>query len=349
MDDRCKDLYGLGDWLNIERYNPKNKNLNIRYELNKILDLLIHRFKYKNLPEEIDQHYIELLFICAGNELFFKEGNRYYVTYGNLGGTQDYRYFPVDYIVTNPWIGENGISKTFKIENDEDGVLGRNDYMMQGEIPLIYKHLTIKTETELSEFIAVIMGRLNAIIRAGDDKAQKSAQLLIDRIKEGEFGVMVEDRILDKQGVQATPLNSSLHDTLITLIEYHKFNDEQLYSKLGLTHNGNMKREAINEAELDNDNYSTMANIIDPLEMRKDWVNRINKKYGLNIEVEYAGAFELQYSDIELDIEKEEAEIEQIEAETENIEKEEVEEVKEENKEDEKEEGEEDEKTDEND
>ena len=48
-------------------------NATYLYYYNRLIELAISMFEWKNLPKEIDQRYLELILCTNGNAVFFKD------------------------------------------------------------------------------------------------------------------------------------------------------------------------------------------------------------------------------------------------------------------------------------
>lgn len=250
----------------------------IRYYLARLQSM----FEYKGLPDTIPQKWLEHYLLCNGNALIVKVNDELYAAVGGHGGEPDEYYVPTKYVVANPYL----IDKTFTI--GDDSVLVYNDTYAQGVLPLLQKYCGQLVENDISMNIADILARASINISAKDDKTKASAEVYLKRLRAGELGVMSEQAFIDGLNIREF---KDVASSLIPLIEYHQYVKASLFNELGLNSNYNMKRESINsnESQLNDDMLHPL--IDNMLKERREGVERINKMFGTNIEVNFAGAW----------------------------------------------------------
>ena len=239
-------------------------------------------FKWKNLPDTIPERIIEGYLQTIGQVFFTKVEGEYYVFFGSAGNVPNVYYEPTEFIVANPGLNFN---KSLKI--DEEGVLIRNDSMYMGLLPMIERYAKQMVENDISILDAQQNMRIQSIIVATNDNARKSAELYLERVKEGKIGIMMGKALLDDGGIQTKPFaTTGTSNGLSQLIEMHQYLKASLLGELGLNANFNMKRERINTAESELNQDALLPLVDDMLAMRKDACAKINAMYGLTIDVE---------------------------------------------------------------
>lgn len=235
-------------------------------------------FVYEGLPETIPARNLEIMLQLNGNVFFTQVEGEYYVFTGGLGGEPDVYYEPTIYTVANPALK---FSKNLKI--GEDGILIRSDSYGVGLLPMMQKYAALMVENEFTLRIADINARIAFMLSAADDRTEKSARTFLERIVNGEMGVISESAFLESLKVNPGATESTQRMT--DLIEYQQYLKAAWFNDLGINANYNMKREAISpdEAQLNDD--ALLPLIDDMLEQREIALEKINEKYGLNIEV----------------------------------------------------------------
>ena len=213
-----------------------------------------------------------------GNVFFTQVDGKYYVFTGGLGGEPDVYYEPTIYTVANPALN---FSKNLKI--GEDGILIRSDSYGVGLLPMMQKYSALLVENEFTMRIADINARIAFLLSAADDRTEKSARTFLERIVNGEMGVISESAFLES--LKVNPAGTEHSQRLTDLIEYQQYLKAAWFNDLGINANYNMKREAIspNEAQLNDD--ALLPLIDDMLEQRQIALDKINEKYGLDIKV----------------------------------------------------------------
>ena len=248
-------------------------------------------FVYKNLPDGITKRVIERYLLENGYCIFTKENDKFYVFTGGLGGELNEYYEYTKCIVSNPYLKLN---KEYTI--NDDCVLIRNDSKMKGLIPLLEKYGVLCGDCELSINMLTNNLRTQFFISANDDKTRQNADLFIKKLVDGELSVIGENQFLD--GVKVHNVSSQAN-CIQQFIELNQYLKASAFNEIGLDANFNMKRErlTVNEVEL---NTSILIPLADNmLEERKNAIDLINKKYGLNIEVDLSSVWKMQKEEVD--------------------------------------------------
>ena len=248
-------------------------------------------FVYQNLPDGITKRVIERYLLENGYCIFTKENDKFYVFTGGLGGEQNEYYEYTKCIVSNPYLKLN---KEYTI--NDDCVLIRNDSKMKGLIPLLEKYGVLCGDCELSINMLTNNLRTQFFISANDDKTRQNADLFIKKLVDGELSVIGENQFLD--GVKVHNVSSQAN-YIQQFIELNQYLKASAFNEIGLDANFNMKRErlTVNEVEL---NTSILIPLADNmLEERRNAMDLINKKYGLNIEVDLSSVWKMQKEEVD--------------------------------------------------
>lgn len=245
-------------------------------------------FKWKNLPDTIPARILESYLQTFGQIFFTKVNDKYYVFFGSAGSTPNEYYEPTEFIVSNPYLK---LDRSYKI--DEEGVLIRNDSMYMGLLPMIERYAKQMVENDISILDAQQNMRIQSIIVATNDNAKNSAELYLERVKEGKIGIIMGKALLDDGGIQTKPFTTTgTSNGLSQLIEMHQYLKASMLGELGLNANFNMKRERINTAESELNQDALLPLVDDMLAMRKDACAKINAMFGLDIDVEKNSTWE---------------------------------------------------------
>lgn len=257
-------------------YNYTQKQGNIKRELDILLSKTLSMFRYEGLPDTIPQRELERQLQMKGYAFVTKvEGKLYSFTDG-LGGLPDPYGNPTQITIANPALNYNAT-----LDLEKDGVLIRSDSMMNGLKYLLEKYATMMTESEVTMMVNSYNARFPALISAGDDKTRESAEQYLQRIVNGEMGIIAENRLFEGVKVQN---NGGGGSVFTQLIEYQQYLKATLYNELGLEMNNNMKRERLTQDEVN------MTDIIYPfidnmLTNREMAVEKINKMFNKEITV----------------------------------------------------------------
>ena len=242
-------------------------------------------FKWINLPDTIPQRSLELYLMINGHCCIAEHNGNLYALQGGMGGEPNPYYMPTKYIVANPALK---LSKTFTI--GEDCVVGRNDDLYYGLIPLLEKYATLATETDISLWIADINLRLTTVMSAPDERTKENGEKYLQRVLEGELGVMGETPFLD--GIKVQPYGERRTETITDLIELKQYLKASKFNDIGLNANYNMKRESINANESQMNNDALLPLIDNMFNCRKELAENINKMFKTDISVEFDSSWE---------------------------------------------------------
>ena len=283
-----------------KRYDIEDKDKCVNQFILYMFNRLQSMFQWEGLPETVPQRCLELYLQYYGHCCFTEYQDDLYVFYGGLGGEPDVYYMPTIYTVANP-----ALNYSANLKINEDCVVIPNDSMYVGLYPILSRYAQQLTETELSIYIATINSRIVDLISAPDDRTRASAELYLEKVKAGKLGVMTENAFLD--GIRAQPYGNTGNSNNITnLIELLQYQKASWFHEMGLDANFNMKRESLNSTESQLNNDALLPLIDDMLNCRRIAAEKINEKYGLNIEVSYSSSWEDNEKEIELELEEKE-------------------------------------------
>ena len=283
-----------------------------RYLDNFIDDMLIkvnQMFHYENLPDTVPKRILEKYLTESGYCIFTKHNDKFVILQGSLGGELNEYYEYTKCIVTNPYLKLN---KDYTI--NEDCILIKNDSRMKGLIPLLSRYAVLCGDCEISLNMLTNVLRSQYLISAGDNKTKESADIFIKKLFEGDFSCIAENTFLDGIKVHNASSDGKYIQQFIELNQYLK---ATAYNEIGLNANFNMKRERLNQNEVDLNTSILIPLADDMLEERKKAVELINEKYGLNISVDLSSVWKMTKESVDNATQTEETETQEDKAETE--------------------------------
>ena len=282
------------------------------YLNNFVEDMLIkvnQMFHYENLPKTVPKRILEKMLTESGYCIFTKHNDKYVVLQGGLGGMLNEYYEYTQCIVSNPYLK---LEKTFTI--GEDCVLIRNDCRMKGLLNILSRYGVLCGDCEISINMLTNVLRSQYLISAGDTKTKESADTFIKKLIDGDFSCIAENTFLDGVKVHNTISNGNYIQQFIELNQYLK---ASAYNEIGLNANFNMKRERLNQNEVDLNTSILLPLADDMLEQRKTAIEEINKKYGLNISVDLSSVWKMTKESVDNATMTQETETEEEKEETE--------------------------------
>lgn len=275
-------------------------------------------FYYEGLPDTIPKEMLEYYLMNNGTCFVTEVESKLYAFCGSFGGQPDPYYRPTRYVVANPALK---FSKDCDLESE--GVLVRNDTLWVGLYPLMARYATLMAENMLTIRTADIMLRVMALLTAPDDKTKIAADEYLKNLEIGKLSTIGESRFFD-DGIklQSPPSNNGSY--LTQFIELHQYLTGTFYNEIGLNANFNMKRESIGDGESSLNEDSLLPLTDEMLRCRKEDMEKINKKYGTNITVEFDSSWANNRKEIDLTLKVLEKEASQLAGEGNNNEQGEI-------------------------
>lgn len=299
--EACANVYNRGIPF---YYNPKNKIWNTNTHINYMLARTNRFCKYDGLPDSIPRRNLEYMLQTNGHVFITEWKGELYAFTGGLFGQEDSPYLnPTKYMVVNVALG---INETFNLE---DGVLILNDSSYMGLLPLLSKYGSQLSENELTMHVVDVLSRAALVFNTKDEVENASAKQYIKSLYDGDLDVVQfqGSKIpgMETEPVCVQPGATTSASILTNLIEYEQYLKASEFNELGLNANWNAKRESLSGSEslLNEDVLKPL--IDDMLECRKEGIEQVNKKFGLNITVSFDSAWE----DNEIEMEKAQEEI----------------------------------------
>lgn len=278
----------------------EDKELLGRFHIMNMLKKTRGMFRYDRLPETILSRTLELYTQTNGFTVVFEYQGKKYISYAGLGGAPDFNYLPTIATVANPALK---ISLKLKIdwgyewENEDtknaDGecVVIMNDSLCMGLLPVHSYYSSQLVENDLSINCSLINTRLLNLLVANDDDSYQSLMEVIEDLKKGKISSAI-DRNWLADGIKSLPYGTGAStNALIQLLEHRQYVKGSWWNELGVQSNYNMKRETITSSENILNVDSLLPSSDDMLEMRRVGWELANKKFGLDVSVDFDSAW----------------------------------------------------------
>ena len=267
-------------------YNYQDKTKNINTYVFNYLNKTNSMFKYHNLPESIPADMLESFLQRNGYVCIAKHENVLYAFVGGLGGELDVYYRPTICTVANPALN---LSKDFVI--DKDCIIMKNDTNLQGLLPIILRYSSMLVENDISMVLATYNTRIQKIVSASDDGTIASAKEYLSQIISGKQGIIADNAFLKSLDVKDSSTDNKIIEELIKQNQYFK---SSMLNEIGLQANTNLKKERLVSAEIESNSESLYPVVDDMLKCRKNALEKVNKMFGTNIEVEFNSSWDLR-------------------------------------------------------
>lgn len=252
-------------------------NGTFRQYYNRLVELAISMFEWKNVPETVDVRFLELCLFTDGQVVFFKDDDLGYLALQNAvnGGFNVYR-IPVNrraYAV-------NGYQKDLTIK---DSVIIYNNYLhtnSQLDATMFAKRLY-----NLDRAIDVNANAQKTPILIKCDETQRLTMLNLYKQFDGNEPFIFGDKALNTNAMQVLKTDAPYVADKLFQLKTQLWNEALTY--LGISNVNIQKRERLITDEVTRNQGGTIASRYSRLNARRDACKQINKMFGLNIWCDY--------------------------------------------------------------
>jgi hypothetical protein len=274
-------------------FNPNERFLSHFFEYQ---NFVTHMFVYDNLPDTVDENFLEMYLTFNGTVGWTKEGGKGLIVIEG-GRSEKIGLYGLGkvYMGTNndPEIG------TIKFEEGVNGVIGYNNSTMSPDFDFQFiPHLL--TEIEKSILFNVRYARLAPIFEAANSKDQATIEKLLNDIDDGKMvNVISEDILQELEGGGTKTFNLTdvkEIDKLQYLIKAYEDILRIVHTKYGLSDHGSSKMAQQTVDEVNGSTSSAFSYALNALYYRRKMVEEVNAMFGTDITVRFSPAWELEYS-----------------------------------------------------
>ena len=275
-------------------------NLTYMQYLNRLTELSVSMFEWKNLPPTVDARYLELHLFETGSMVYFNDE-----VIGNLcldclpSGRLDVYGNPV---LRRAYSGYNNYQKLLKESNS---VIIWNNYLHTNSILEI--KMFAKRLYNLDRIIDVNANAQKTPVLIQGTEQQRLTLKNLYKEFDGNSPFIFGDKNLDLNSLKCLQTGAPyVCDKLYNLKQMY-WNEALTY--LGINNNGAQKRERMLAIESSQAQGGTISSRYSRLESRREAVEKINAMFGTNIEVNYREDFMSIYEGQGVDTTEEESEV----------------------------------------
>lgn len=253
----------------------KNDDTFIFY-YNRLKELAISMFEWKNLPDTIDERFLELLLFDYGSAIFFKDDviGDLVLQYTNRGRLDLYRV-----PIYRRAFGINGYSKEL---DNENSVIIYNNMLKTNTVKACTFYARKLWNIDMTFDINVHAQKTPIVIVC--DENQKLTFENLYRQYIGNEPVIFGSKDLDVKNVQV--LNTQAPWLGQNLLEMKNSIFAEALTYLGISNTSYVKKERMLKDEIIRNQGGTYASRNSRLIMRQKACDEINKMFGTNISVE---------------------------------------------------------------
>lgn len=244
---------------------------------NRLVELSISMFEWKNLPDSVDARFLELCLFVDGQAIFFYDEELGYLTLQNAmnGGFNVYR-IPVNrraYAV-------NGYNREL---NEKNSVIIFNNYLhtnSQLDAVMFAKRLY-----NLDRAIDVNANAMKTPIIIKCDETQRLTMLNLYKQYDGNEPYIFGDKSINTNAVQVLKTDAPYVADKLYQLKTQIWNEALTY--LGISNINVQKKERLITDEVTRNQGGTIASRYSRLNARRDACKQINDMFGLDIWCDY--------------------------------------------------------------
>lgn len=258
-------------------------NLTYRQYLNRLTELAISMFEWKNLPDTVDERYLELHLFETGCMVYFKDEvigdlcldcivQRRLDVYGNP-------------LLRRAYSGYNNYQKLLKYNNS---VIIWNNYLHSNSI--LDVEMFARRLYNIDRIIDVNANAQKTPVLLQGTEKQRLTLLNLYKEYDGNAPFIFGDKNLDINSLKAFSTNAPYVCDKLYQLKTQIWNEALTY--LGISNINIQKKERLITDEVTRNQGGTIASRYSRLESRRQAVEKINKMFGTNIEVNYREDFQ---------------------------------------------------------
>lgn len=258
-------------------------NLTYRQYLNRLTELAISMFEWKNLPDTVDARYLELHLFETGCMVYFKDE-----IIGDLcldcivNGRLDVYGNP---LLRRAYSGYNNYQKLLKYNNS---VVIWNNYLHSNSI--LDVEMFARRLYNIDRIIDINANAQKTPVLVLGNEKQRLTLLNLYKEYDGNAPFIFGDKNLDINALKALSTNAPYVCDKLYQLKTQIWNEALTY--LGISNINIQKKERLITDEVTRNQGGTIASRYSRLETRRQAVEKINEMFGTNIEVNYREDFQ---------------------------------------------------------
>ena len=259
----------------------------------RLMELSISMFEWKNLPEGIDERFLEMVLFTDGHAVFFKDDELgdYLALQCLINGKLNVYRIPIN----RRAFAVNGYQKQL---TDKDSVIIFNNMLHTNswlDVKMFAKRLY-----NLDRIIDVNANAQKTPILIKGNEQQRLTLTNLYKEYDGNAPVIFADKSLDMNALQVMSTQAPYVADKIYQLKTQIWNEALTY--LGISNVSFQKRERMVSDEVTRSQGGTVASRYSRLNSRRQACEQINKMFGLNIECDFREDY--QFSEEVMDFTK---------------------------------------------
>lgn len=244
---------------------------------NRLTELSVSMFEWKNLPDTVDPRYLELCLFTDGQAVFFKDEVLGFLALRSANAGE----FNVYNIPTQRRAhASNGYNRNL---SDKDSVIIYNNMLHTNSMMDV--SLFAERLAEIDRTIDVNVRAQKTPILIKCDESQRLSMVNLYQQYDGNSPVIFGDKNLNTGAFQVLQTHAPFVGKELTELKVQKWNEALTY--LGISNVNITKKERMITDEVMRNQGGVIASRYSRLESRRDACNKINSMFGLNIWCDY--------------------------------------------------------------
>lgn len=258
---------------------PQYRNYYIRY-FNMLHEMIVNRFEWLGLPDEIPPRVIEDYLFWWGQAVFFEDDvlEKYAIMKTNMGGTVD--------IYGVPNMRFAYAQQYFKTLNKANSVIVWDSAIGYPSVDYVQMYAESLANMRMTRNLNIYAQRTPVII-AGSDNQRLSTKNLFKQYNDFVPFISVRDGVSNIDNIKVLNLNPPNVFGDITTAMRQEIADFCI--QFGINNIDGTKKERLITSEIEQDADLTLINRQSFLGVRKRACEQINRLFGLSVDVRYIG------------------------------------------------------------
>ena len=256
--------------------------------LERLTELAVSMFEWKNLPDTCDERFLELTLFTNGYAVFFEDED---LSRTGLSDTDNGSYLALPVATNGRWnvynvptkrraYASNGYNKTLDVN---DSVMIYNNLLHTNSVNICRTYA--RRLYNLDKIVDVNANAQKTPVLILANEQQRLTMLQVYQKWDGNEPVIFGDRDLDMKLVQALRTDAPYIADKIQSLKTELWNEVLTY--LGISNISFQKKERMISDEVLRNQGGTIASRYSRLNARRQSADQINKMFGLNIEVNF--------------------------------------------------------------
>lgn len=255
---------------------------------NRLLELAINMYEWKNLPDTVDERFLELTLFSDGMAVFFQDdgGLGYLCLQCMIGGELDVYRIPIDRTA----YATNGYQMRL---NNQNSVIIFNNYTHTNSMLDVEMYARRLYEIERTIDVNVKAQKTPLMIRATENQRLTMKNLYMQY--DGNEPFIFGDKQLDIDGIKVLNTNAPYVADKLNILKRQIWNEALTY--LGIENSNTEKRERLVSDEITSNLGGVSAQRFCRLNARRKAAEQINKMFGLKIQVDFREEIKTMFQD----------------------------------------------------